>query len=278
MQFRVLKGLVNAVICATRHTKHKGIALAADATEEDIIGSIKEFLRQSIGRAKTWESKHKNERDENLHSHISETEEAFSAISESEEDEQNETNTSIDSENNNDMADKLKRRENFSQEEKDTIVEFIRHNSAIMEDKSASAKLQVLKKQKWKELAEQMKATGSQRKWEELRAAYQRWKTKTSTTVMVKMFMLLEKEDLSKEQDEHNISTTAQPSSSSLVRLHSDSKKLNEPAPKKRKKEMSAYEEALLEFQKEKHLKTMELMQIEHEAKIKAILAEQKQK
>ncbi|XP_067213056.1 uncharacterized protein [Linepithema humile] len=105
MQFCVLKGLVNAVICATRHTKHEGIALAADATEKDIIGSIKEFLRQSIGRAKTWESKHKNERDENLHSHISETKEAFSAISESEEDEQNETNTSIDSENNNDVYD-----------------------------------------------------------------------------------------------------------------------------------------------------------------------------
>lgn len=52
-----------------------------------------------------WESKHKNERDENLHRHISETEEVFSATSASEEDEQNEI-TSIDSENNHDVFDK----------------------------------------------------------------------------------------------------------------------------------------------------------------------------
>lgn len=38
---------------ATRHTKHAGTTVAADATEEEIIAAIKEFLRQAIGRAKT---------------------------------------------------------------------------------------------------------------------------------------------------------------------------------------------------------------------------------
>lgn len=39
---------------------------------------------------------------------------------------------------------------------------------------------------------------------------------------------------------------------------------------KKKKKEMTAYEEALLEFQKEKYKMAMEFMQIEHEAKLKS--------
>lgn len=42
------------LICvgATRHTKHAGTIVAPDATEEDIIAGVKEFLRLSIGRGK----------------------------------------------------------------------------------------------------------------------------------------------------------------------------------------------------------------------------------
>ncbi|CAL1677399.1 unnamed protein product [Lasius platythorax] len=43
---------------------------------------------------------------------------------------------------------------------------------------------------------------------------------------------------------------------------------------KKKKEEMTAYEEALLEFQKEKYKMAMEFMQIEHEAKLKSISTE----
>ena len=64
--------------------------------------------------------------------------------------------------------------------------------------------------------------------------------------------------------------------SSNLVRLSEN--KSEEPVPKRRKKEMTAYEEALLELQKEKHRKAMEFMELEHEAKMQALLAEQIQK
>lgn len=74
------------------------------------------------------------------------------------------------------MTEKRRKRENFSQEEKMLIVQFVKENHIIMEDKSSNAKMQTAKKDKWKELAQQMKATGSDREWTELRAAYQRWK------------------------------------------------------------------------------------------------------
>lgn len=81
------------------------------------------------------------------------------------------------------MAEKQKKRENFSQEEKNTIMDFVKDNCATLEDKSGNAKLQAAKKQKWKELSEKMRATGSTRSWEELRAAYQRWKVTAKKNV-----------------------------------------------------------------------------------------------
>lgn len=74
------------------------------------------------------------------------------------------------------MCEKIKRRENFSQEERDVIINYIKENCTVMEDKSGNAKMQIAKKQKWKELEEQLKASGSIRTWTELRTAYQRWK------------------------------------------------------------------------------------------------------
>ncbi|XP_024869032.1 uncharacterized protein LOC112452845 [Temnothorax curvispinosus] len=76
-QFCFFNGLLIAVICATRHTKHIDTMVSPDATEKDVITGIKEFLQefQSIGRAKTWEAKQQNERNPDLHEHMSETEE-----------------------------------------------------------------------------------------------------------------------------------------------------------------------------------------------------------
>ena len=51
----------------------------------------------------------------------------------------------------------------------------------------------------------------------------------------------------------------------------------NTSVRKKKKKEMTAYEEALLELQKKKHKMAVEFMQIEHEAKLKSISTEHTQ-
>ncbi|KMQ85829.1 hypothetical protein RF55_15392 [Lasius niger] len=61
------------------------------------------------------------------------------------------------------MSEKLKRRENFSQEEKEIIINYVKKNGTILEDKSGNAKMHIAKKQKWKELEEELKALGSTR-------------------------------------------------------------------------------------------------------------------
>lgn len=64
--------------------------------------------------------------------------------------------------------------------------------------------------------------------------------------------------------------------SSNLVKPSENKSK--EPVSKRRKKEMTAFKEVLLEFQKEKHWKAIEFMELEHEAKMQSLLAKQKQK
>lgn len=59
----------------------------------------------------------------------------------------------------------------------------MKDNQKVTEDKSSNAKMQIAKKDKWKELSQQMKASGGNREWTELRAAYQRWKVTARKTV-----------------------------------------------------------------------------------------------
>lgn len=44
------------------------------------------------------------------------------------------------------MTEKQRKRENFSQEEKMLIVQFVKDNHIIMEDKSGNVKIQIAKK------------------------------------------------------------------------------------------------------------------------------------
>lgn len=81
------------------------------------------------------------------------------------------------------MSEKLKRRENFSQEEKEIIINYVKKNGTILEDKSGNAKMHIAKKKKWKELEEELKALGSTRTWAELRTAYQCWKVMAKKNV-----------------------------------------------------------------------------------------------
>ena len=74
------------------------------------------------------------------------------------------------------MSEDRKRRENFSQEEKSIILDFVKQHKNILEDKSGNAKLVIAKKQKWQELALLMRSSGHYRDWKEVRGSYQRWK------------------------------------------------------------------------------------------------------
>lgn len=81
------------------------------------------------------------------------------------------------------MSQDRKRRENFSQEEKVFILDFVKQHKSILEDKSGNFKLVIAKKQKWQELSQLMRSSGHYRDWKEVRASYQRWKIAAKKTI-----------------------------------------------------------------------------------------------
>ncbi|KAL1489863.1 hypothetical protein ABEB36_013792 [Hypothenemus hampei] len=76
-----------------------------------------------------------------------------------------------------------KRSENFTEEEKKEIVNYVWENRFIIENKSNNSRMSVNKKKKWEELAKKLCSAGRERKWTELRSAYQRWKVAAKKNV-----------------------------------------------------------------------------------------------